>query len=62
MHINVVSRLKSLHARLDHDIRAELARRMPNRERVTRLKKIKLMIKDRLAVLSCQQSRQQAIQ
>jgi hypothetical protein len=52
MHIQIVQRLKRLHLRLDHDIRAELASRFPDDDRIRRLKKIKLSIKDRLAQVS----------
>jgi hypothetical protein len=52
MRVEITKRLKRLHARLDHDIRAELSRRFPDDDRVRRLKKIKLSIKDRLAEAS----------
>jgi uncharacterized protein len=44
----IIYRLKLVHARLDTEIRRELKTRWPNRDRVTRLKKLKLAIKDRL--------------
>jgi uncharacterized protein len=40
--------LKLVHARLEAEIRREMKMRWPNRDRVTRLKKLKLAIKDRL--------------
>jgi len=44
----IIHRLKLVHARLESEIRRELKTRWPDRERVTRLKKLKLAIKDRL--------------
>lgn len=44
----VIYRLKLVHARLEGEIRRELKARWPNRDRVARLKKLKLAIKDRL--------------
>ncbi len=44
----IIYRLKLVHARLEIEIRRELKTRWPNRDRVTRLKKLKLAIKDRL--------------
>ena len=44
----VIHRLKLVHGRLDAEIRRELKMRWPNRDRVTRLKKLRLAIKDRL--------------
>jgi uncharacterized protein len=44
----IIHRLKLVHARLDSEIRRELKMRWPNRDRVARLKKLKLAIKDRL--------------
>jgi len=43
-----LQRLRSLHLRLDHDVRAEAARRLPDRTRIAILKKLKLAVKDRL--------------
>ena len=40
--------LKLVHLRLETEIRRELKARWPDRNRVTRLKKLKLAIKDRL--------------
>ena len=51
MNTRLLERLRSLHNRLDRDIRAELARLAPNVERVATLKKVKLAVKDRLAGL-----------
>jgi uncharacterized protein len=44
----ILHRLKLVHARLESEIRRELKARWPDRERVSRLKKLKLAIKDRL--------------
>ena len=44
----IIYRLKLVHTRLETEIRRELKARWPNRDRVTRLKKLKLAIKDRL--------------
>ncbi len=44
----IIYRLKLVHARLESEIRRELKTRWPNRDRVMRLKKLKLAIKDRL--------------
>jgi uncharacterized protein len=44
----IIHRLKLVHARLEVEIRREMKMRWPNRDRVTRLKKLKLAIKDRL--------------
>lgn len=44
----VIDRMKRIHARLDSDIRRELNARFPDTGRITRLKKLKLAIKDQL--------------
>ena len=44
----ILYRLKVVHTRLEAEIRRELKARWPDRDRVTRLKKLKLAIKDRL--------------
>jgi hypothetical protein len=44
----IIHRLKLVHARIESEIGRELKARWPDRERVTRLKKLKLAIKDRL--------------
>ena len=49
MQIKILTRLRQLHLRFDHDVRAEAARRVPDTARLARLKKLKLSIKDRLA-------------
>lgn len=49
MHVDLVKRLRTLHVRLDHDLRAEIARRYPDQARVVALKKLKLSVKDRLS-------------
>lgn len=44
----VIYRLKLVHSRLEAEIRRELKTRWPDSHRVSRLKKLKLAIKDRL--------------
>ncbi len=44
----IIYRLKLVHSRLETEIRRELKQRWPDRDRVSRLKKLKLAIKDRL--------------
>ncbi|MFM9977793.1 MAG: YdcH family protein [Sphingomonadaceae bacterium] len=44
----IIHRLSLVHTRLESEIRRELKTRWPDRDRVTRLKKLKLAIKDRL--------------
>lgn len=44
----ILYRLKVVHTRLEAEIRRELKAQWPDRNRVTRLKKLKLAIKDRL--------------
>ncbi len=48
MQLKLLEKLKALHARLDHEVRAERARRVPDDGRVKRLKRAKLRVKDRL--------------
>jgi hypothetical protein len=43
-----VYRLSVIHKRLDDEIRRELKRRFPDTIRLLRLKKLKLLVKDRL--------------
>jgi hypothetical protein len=45
---NLIERLIAAHRILNREIRRELARRFPDRLRLTRLKKERLAIKDRL--------------
>jgi hypothetical protein len=48
-HVNIlIERLIAAHRILNREIRRELARRAPDRLRLTRLKKERLAIKDRL--------------
>jgi hypothetical protein len=49
MSFNLLTNLRRLHLRLDHEIEAERARRAPDGARLARLKKTKLKIKDRMA-------------
>lgn len=42
-------RLSVIHRRLDEEIRRELKRRLPDTMRLLRLKRLRLMVKDRLA-------------
>lgn len=44
----IIYRLKLVHTRLETEIRREMKMRWPDQSRVTRLKKLKLDIKDRL--------------
>jgi hypothetical protein len=43
-----IYRLSVIHKRLDDEIRRELKRRFPDTIRLLRLKKLKLLVKDRL--------------
>lgn len=45
---SILHRMKTIHARLDTEIRSELKARFPDQGRVARLKKLKLAIKDQL--------------
>ena len=49
MSIHLFTRLRALHTRLETEIAAERARRLPDATRITRLKKFKLAIKDQLS-------------
>lgn len=44
----LLSRLKRLHIRLDEELLQERRQRRPDHDRITRIKKLKLAIKDRL--------------
>jgi hypothetical protein len=55
--MKLIDTLKRRHARLDHELAAERARRMPDPARVARLKKLKLAVKDRLALLRQREAR-----
>lgn len=48
MSLKLLDNLRRLHLRLDHEIQAERARRVPDMIRVARLKKTKLKVKDRM--------------
>ncbi len=41
-------RLMQYHQRIDRELRAEIARRWPDRFRIQKLKRLKLAVKDRL--------------
>jgi hypothetical protein len=45
---SLIYRLSVVHKRLDDEIRRELKRRFPDSIRLLRLKKLKLVVKDRL--------------
>lgn len=49
--MKLIDHLKRRHARLDHELLAEQARRRPDPMRIQRLKKLKLAVKDRLDAL-----------
>ncbi|MCG2839973.1 YdcH family protein [Sandaracinobacter sp. RS1-74] len=49
--MKLIERLKLRHARLEHELAVEQARRLPDEERVARLKKLKLAVKDRMQAL-----------
>jgi hypothetical protein len=49
---NLLYRLIVVHKRLDDEIRRELKRRFPDAIRLLRLKKLKLIVKDRLHFLT----------
>lgn len=49
--MKLIDRLKLRHARLEHELALEQARRVPDEERVNRLKKLKLAVKDRIQML-----------
>lgn len=49
--MRMIDRLRLRHARLDHEISVEQARRSPDIGRVARLKKLKLAVKDRIQML-----------
>lgn len=44
----ILERLRKIHRKLDGEIRRERKQRLPDTHRLTRLKKLKLAIKDRL--------------
>ncbi len=44
----LLSRLKRLHIRLEDELARERKERLPDHDRITRIKKLKLAIKDRL--------------
>ncbi len=44
----LLQRLSALHRKLDEEIRRELAQRFPNNLKLLRLKKLKLVAKDRM--------------
>jgi hypothetical protein len=46
--MKLIDMLKLRHARLEHELSIEQARRLPDEGRIARLKKLKLAIKDRI--------------
>ncbi|QMW23551.1 YdcH family protein [Sandaracinobacteroides saxicola] len=48
MSFKLIANLRRLHLKLDHEIQAERARRLPDAVRLARLKKTKLKVKDRM--------------
>ena len=52
MNIKLVTKLRALHFRFDRELRAEIARRMPDSRRIATLKKLKLVIKDQLNLIT----------
>jgi len=52
--MKMLENLKRRHARLEHELRAELAQRLPDETRVMRLKKLKLAVKDRMLMMARQ--------
>lgn len=46
--MKLVQSLRTLHRKLEAELAAERARRFPSPERISRLKKLKLAVKDRL--------------
>lgn len=55
--MKILDNLKRRHARLEHELAAERARRLPDETRVMRLKKLKLAVKDRILMLVQQRQR-----
>jgi len=55
--MKMLDNLKRRHALLEHELRAERARRLPNETRVMRLKKLKLAVKDRIMLMAQQRRR-----
>lgn len=54
---NLIYRLSEIHKRLDDEIRREVKRRYPDTIRLLRLKKLKLVVKDRLYLRSLEHHR-----
>lgn len=52
--MSLIDRMKRRHFRLEHELAVEQARRMPDRIRVSQLKKLKLAIKDRMTRIAAQ--------
>jgi len=55
--MKILDNLRRRHARLDNELAAEQARRLPDDTRVMRLKKLKLSIKDRILMLATHRQR-----
>lgn len=51
--------LKRRHLKLEHELAAERARRLPDETRIARLKKLKLAVKDRLYLMAQRRRREQ---
>lgn len=47
MQVDLIARPRTIHVRLDHDLRAEIARRCLDPAWVSALKRLKLSVKDR---------------
>ena len=48
MRLTLMESLRTLHRKLEHELAAERARRYPSPERIARLKKLKLAVKDQI--------------
>lgn len=53
--MKLIEMLKRRHVRLEHDLAAEQARKLPDPVRMARMKKLKLALKDRLNLLAQKQ-------
>lgn len=55
--MKILNNLERRHARLDQELAAEQACRLPDDTRVMRLKKLKLAVKDRILMLATHRQR-----